>query len=175
VQGVPNIGVGRRKLQTHSRVRMLWYIWTKSRPFSYMPGRTMARIGLRMMPPFPWSSLKFRKAGVTRYGFKAGLSRGAFPPTASSSRRAVCLHPWCTSLPVPSNPRSKSRDVARWCTTMQAALRRFTPGALAPVEVALSWSIITYSAPSAPLAGTSRFHRLGLYEMPSPCVQNCGA
>jgi hypothetical protein len=32
-----------------------------------------------MMPPFPWSPLKFRKAGFPRYGFKAGISGGAFP------------------------------------------------------------------------------------------------
>src|SRR5450755_432684 len=67
-----------------------------------MPGRAVARTGLRMMPTFPPLSLKFRKAGFPRYGFKAGLSGGAFPSTASSSRRAVCLHPSCTSLPVAS-------------------------------------------------------------------------
>jgi len=53
-----------------------------------VPGRTMARIGLRMMPPFPWSPLKFRKAGFPRYGFKADVSDGALPSSASSSRRA---------------------------------------------------------------------------------------
>ena len=35
--------------------------------------------------------------------------------------------------------------------------RRSTPGALAPVRVLLSRSITAYSAPSVPLAGTSRF------------------
>ena len=44
---------------------------------------------------------------------------------------------------------------------------RFTPGALAPVRVIVSRSIRTYSAPSVPLASTSRFHRHGLYEMSS--------
>jgi hypothetical protein len=39
---------------------------------------------------------------------------------------------------------------------------RFTPGALAPVRVIVSRSIRTYSAPSVPLASTSRFHRHGL-------------
>ena len=58
------------------------------------------------MPTFPPLSLKFRKAGFPRYGFKAGVSDSAFPSTASSSRRAVCIHPSCTSLPVPSYPRS---------------------------------------------------------------------
>jgi len=43
------------------------------------PGRTMARTGLRMMPTFPSSPLKFRTAGFPQYGFKAGLSEEAFP------------------------------------------------------------------------------------------------
>jgi hypothetical protein len=42
-------------------------------------------------------------------------------------------------------------------------IRRSTPGVLAPVQVILSWSIITYSTPSAPLAGTSRFRRIAAY------------
>jgi hypothetical protein len=40
-----------------------------------------------------------------------------------------------------------------------SGFRHSTPGALAPVRVIC-----------APLAGTSRFHRHGLYEMPSRCV-----
>jgi hypothetical protein len=39
----------------------------------------MARTGLRMMPTFPSSPLRFRTAGFPRYGSKAGLSDGAFP------------------------------------------------------------------------------------------------
>ena len=39
--------------------------------------------GLRMMPSFPPSPLKFRTAGFPQYGFKAGLSDGAFPPLRS--------------------------------------------------------------------------------------------
>src|SRR5262249_56311801 len=42
-------------------------------------------------------------------------------------------------------------------------LRPSAPGALAPVRVILSRSILTYSAPSAPLAGTSRLHRSAAY------------
>jgi hypothetical protein len=34
--------------------------------------------GLRMMPLFPPSSLKFRTAGFPQYGFKADISGGAF-------------------------------------------------------------------------------------------------
>ena len=42
-------------------------------------GRTEARTGLRMMPTFPRSPLSFRTAGFPQYGWKAGLSGGAFP------------------------------------------------------------------------------------------------
>ncbi|MGO9451080.1 MAG: hypothetical protein ACLQDV_08550, partial [Candidatus Binataceae bacterium] len=42
-----------------------------------MSGGTMARTGLRMMPTFPSSSLRFRTAGFPQYGSKAGVSEGA--------------------------------------------------------------------------------------------------
>jgi hypothetical protein len=48
-----------------------------------------------LSPPLP---LKFRRADFLRYGFKAGMSDGAFPSTTRSSRRAVCLHPSHPSL-----------------------------------------------------------------------------
>ena len=108
-----------------------------------LPGRNEARTGLRMMPTFPRLCLKFRKAGFPRYGFKAGMSDGAFLSTASSSRRAFCIRPACTSLPVASNPRSKSRDAVRWCTSVQAAVAALPQGPLAPVRVVASRSIIT--------------------------------
>ena len=53
----------------------------------------MARTGLRMMPTFPLPPLKFRKAGFPRYGFKAGLSDGAFPAGwFAIVLRALCCH-----------------------------------------------------------------------------------
>jgi hypothetical protein len=78
-----------------------------------LPGRAVARIGLRMMPTFPPLPLKSRTAGFPQYGFKADISDGAFPSTTSSSRRAVCSRPSCTSLPVTPNPRSESRGAVR--------------------------------------------------------------
>ena len=48
-------------------------------------------------------------------------------------------------------------------------LCRSAPGALAPVRVVVSRSIITYSAPSAPLAGTPRLRLCGLYAVPTLC------
>jgi len=41
----------------------------------------MARSGLRMMPTFPSPSLECRTVGFPQYGYKAGLSDGAFRAT----------------------------------------------------------------------------------------------
>jgi hypothetical protein len=48
-------------------------------------------------------------------------------------------------------------------STSVRTVSRSTPGALAPVRVLLSRSIFTYTAPSAPLAGTPGLHRLAAY------------
>jgi hypothetical protein len=73
----------------------------------------------------------------------------AFVPTAASvSFSALCRSTLCVQAP----PCER--------------LRRSTPGALAPVRVMLSRSINTYATPSAPLAGTARFHCSAAY---TPC------
>jgi len=72
-----------------------------------LPGRNEARTGLRMMPTFPRSSLKFRKAGFPRYGFKAGMSGGAFPSTRglrSSFTDHAGLRPCGTDSALPTPP-----------------------------------------------------------------------
>jgi hypothetical protein len=62
-------------------------------------GRIEARIGLRMMPTFPRSSLSFRTAGFPQYGWKAGFPSGAFPdrqrlkPAPGMRRPTSGLHP----------------------------------------------------------------------------------
>jgi hypothetical protein len=70
-----------------------------------LPGRAMARTGLRMMPTFPSLPLKFRKAGFPRYGFKAGGSGRAFPATPklrvgrfASALRALRISRLCPAL-----------------------------------------------------------------------------
>jgi hypothetical protein len=106
------------------------------------------------MPTFPPSSLKFRTAGFPRYGFKAGISGVAFPVSwFAIALRAHCLRRFSLLW---------VRGIALMSASVQA-VSRFTPGALAPVRVMLSRSIITYSAPSAPLAGTSRLRRIAPY------------
>jgi hypothetical protein len=123
-------------------------------------GRAKARSGLRMMPTFPLPSLKFRTAGFPQYGFKAGRSDKAFPFDASL-RRTVCHCPSCSPLPS-SDPRSVPGDVARWSTSVRAA------AAALPQGPSLQTGLFcpapsSLAAPSAPLAGTSRFHRSAAY------------
>src|SRR5262249_33316983 len=63
--------------------------------------------------------------------------------------------------------------VSGWMRLQAPPCERFarsTPGALAPVRVMLSRSILAYSAPSAPLAGTFRLHRLAAYTRCPRCA-----
>src|SRR5215469_4912102 len=52
-----------------------------------LSGRTMARIGLRMMPPFPSSPLSFRTADFLQSGWKAGNFRRGLPVDCELSSR----------------------------------------------------------------------------------------
>ena len=121
-----------------------------------------------MMPTFPSSPLKFRTASFPRYGFKAGVSAGAFPRAAPTCRALpVCSLPSCSPLPAftfSAQCRSTLGAQAPPCERR----RRSTPGGLAPVWVMLSQTINTYSPPSAPLAGTVRFHCSAAY---TPCLR----
>jgi hypothetical protein len=65
-------------------VRSAGHAWTpdpklKMRRFLRKSGRIEARTGLRMMPTSPRSPLSFRTAGFPQYGWKDGVSDGAFP------------------------------------------------------------------------------------------------
>ncbi len=87
------------------------------------------------MPTFPSPPLKFRTAGFPQYGFKAGILDKAFPkpglpssfgPTAFTVYSLLCV-----------------RDGVRVRHLRASGPNRSTPGALAPVRVMLSRSIIT--------------------------------
>ena len=74
------------------------------RKFDFSPLRypsykvlTFTLVGLSPTEHTSFSWTHFRRADFLRYGFKAGISDGAFPSTTRSSRRAVCLHPSCSS------------------------------------------------------------------------------
>jgi hypothetical protein len=126
----------------------------------------MARTGLRMMPTFPSSPLKFRTAGFPRYGFKAGLSAGAFPRAAPTWRAfSVCILPSCPPLPAFRSCvlRSVSEHAVRSSTAMRAATPlyprgpRSGPGSAVPVHPHLCGPIRPtrgHSAISLPAAYT---------------------
>ena len=109
---------------------------------------TFAPAGL---PPAEHTSLNwthFRTAGFPQYGWKAGFSSGAFPD-AQQLKPAPGIRCPTSSLPPPfvhlvvttviphcAGPRTRS------CTAMEGDYST-TPGALAPVRVMLSRSVIT--------------------------------
>ncbi len=72
-----------------------------------------------MMPTLPPPPLKFRTAGFPQYGFKAGVSDGAFPFGANPSRQPVCLRPSCSPLAASYTPYCAGH-VARLSTTVRA-------------------------------------------------------
>ena len=122
--------------------------YAKSGTALYQSGRIEARIGLRMMPTFPRPSLSFRTAGFPRYGWKVGLSDGAFPDVTQlkSAPDIRCitagLHPpfvrlvVTTVVPHSVGPRTRLR-------TALEGYYSSAPGVLARVRVIMSRSVIT--------------------------------
>src|SRR5207244_399856 len=122
-------------------------------------GRATARSGLRMdadvsiaLPKIPYGGFSpIRLQGrYVRQGLplrRMPIASIGWPPPFVLSAGGVGIPVLCRGA------------AARLSTSVASGLGRSTPGALAPVWVLLSRSILTYSAPSAPLAGASRFHR----------------
>jgi len=136
----------------------------------------MARTGLRMMPTFPSSPLKFRTAGFPRYGFKASMSDRACPQHLAvklapsiPARRGGLLCP----SPVSDIPfRRGSESTPTYASTSRCARgpASLPQGSLAPVRVMLSRSLIAYYDPirqSRRHTVISRHRRL--YTVPSLC------
>src|SRR6202140_1388544 len=140
-------------------------------------GRIEARIGLRMMPTFPRSPLSFRTAGFPQYGWKAGFPSGAFlddqrlKPAPGMRRPTSSLHPPFARLVVSTVVPLCVGPPTRLRTAVEGHYSS-APGALAQVRVIVSRTVITYSAPSVPLAGTSRLHRMAAY---TRCLRCAGA
>jgi hypothetical protein len=134
-----------------------------------MPGRAMARTGLRMMPTFPSLPLKFRKASFTRYGFKAGRSGRAFPATRglrvrrfTSALRAHRLPRLCPVL-----CRGTQRACALPCERLLSLYPR-GPRSGPSYSVSVHQRLI---GPIRPTCGHIPISpHCGLYEMPSLCV-----
>ena len=100
----------------------------------WLSGRTMARCGLRMMPPFPSSPLYAARRVFPVTAGRLAIRRD-LPVTSNSlsllpaytGRRSVCLRPSCFSVDL---PKVGSVD-AMYCTAMQW-VAPLTPGVLAP-------------------------------------------
>ena len=127
--------------------------------------RTMARTGLRMMPTFPSSPLKFRTAGFPRYGFKASMSDSACPQVCSlkpaPSMRLLTrgLLPSFARFPRRRSRGSVSTTIRVFTHRCSEGLAFLPQGSLAPVRVVLSRSILAYYSPmrqSRRHAATSR-------------------
>src|SRR4029077_10108839 len=114
-------------------------------PMSLWSGRIETRIGLRMMPTFPRSSLSFRTAGFPQYGWEAGLSNGAFLYVAQL-QPAPGIVQFASVLRALRGPHRWHRSESGLRARLRTAMRRSappTPGALAQVRVVVSRSIIT--------------------------------
>jgi hypothetical protein len=134
----------------------------------FRSGRTMARTGLRTMPAFPIippknSVRRVFPGTASTLGYQQAPSRERRPRVAPS-QFASCLRAHRFQLFV---LRSVSEKLCAQAPPFKR-LRRSTPGALAPVRVLLSRSILTYPAPSDLLAGTARFHCSAAY---TPCLR----
>src|SRR3954468_19408042 len=141
----------------------------------HQSGRIEARTGLRMMPTFPRSPLSFRTAGFPQYGWKAGLSGGAFPDR-QRLKPAPGMHLLALGLPSPF-VHLRVGAVVPYCAgppTMMmhrlggwVALRprgpRSGPGYAVPVRPRLTGPI----RPTRRHIATSP--QGGLYAMPSLC------
>jgi hypothetical protein len=138
---------------------------------------TFAPAGL---PPAEHTSLNwthFRTAGFPQYGWKAGFPSGAFlddqrlKPAPGMRRPTSSLHPPFVRLVVSTVVPLCVGPPTRLRTAVEGHYSS-APGALAQVRVIVSRTVITYSAPSVPLAGTSRLHRMAAY---TRCLRCAGA
>jgi hypothetical protein len=132
----------------------------------------MARTGLRMMPTFPSSSLKFRTAGFPQYGFKAGVSGGAFPFPANEMIAVSGLPPPFVLLALHILCPALCRGIWRvetppfeWLRPLYPRGPRSGPGYSVPVHPHL----IDPIRPTGGHIGTSPL--CGLYPLPSLCAK----
>jgi hypothetical protein len=136
----------------------------------------MARTGLRMMPTFPSSPLKFRTAGFPQYGFKVSMSDRAFLQARSlKPAPGIQLLPRSLLLPFArfhhkGSPGTVSTTIVVFTRRCSGGFSSLPQGSLAPVRVMLSRSITAHYDPmrqSCRHAATSR--PLRLYAAPSLC------
>src|SRR3954467_4770031 len=112
-----------------------------------------------MMPTFPRSPRSFRTAGFPQYGWKAGLSGGAFPdrqrlkpalgmhlltaglPSPFVHLRVGAVAPYCAGPPTGRCPPLEAGPPTGRGTALEGGSPS-APGALARVRVMLSRSVL---------------------------------
>jgi hypothetical protein len=145
---------------------------TQNTSAEWESGRIEARIGLRMMPTFPRSPLSSVRrvfpSTAGRMAFQAVPSwmiSGLSLLSACAVRHPVCFRPSCASW---SQRLSRSVSGRRLdCAPPWRSLLLRPKGPSAQVRVIVSRTVITYSAPSVPLAGKTRAKKIG--ERLCPC------
>ena len=142
-----------------------------------LSSRAMARTGLRMMPTFPSSPLKFRTAGFPQYGFKASMSVGVFrsggelKPSPDIRSSPSCYAPAFVHVRVTDAAWALSPTrLAPRRTAVQAAIAALPQGSLAPERVLLSRPIVADYDPIRQSPGHATISRhCRLYVAPSLC------
>jgi hypothetical protein len=122
----------------------------------------MARTGLRMMPMFPSSPLKFRTAGFPQYGFKASLSDGACLPPLAVKRAPHMPAPSGSLLrPLPASATERWRGAVSppvrastdRCARGPASLPQGVLGSAAGCVVPLPHCLLRPHPPVSPARG----------------------
>ena len=143
----------------------------------------MARTGLRMMPTFPSSPLRFRTVSFPQYGSKASLSGSTFlgclavkpAPGMPAPRSSLCCpSPASTTAPVTGPESSPARASTDRCSRGSAALALpLCPrGPWLRSELCCLGPSPLTTTPGASLAGTRRLHSLAAY---TPRLRGAGA
>ena len=121
-----------------------------------LPGRAVARTGLRLMPTFPSPPLKFGTAGFPQYGFKAGVSEVPSQRGAQLSRaHLVCLPPSRSRFPTCLSPLGVGA-VVRWSAAIRATVVALPQGSLPGRAVARTRLRMMLTSPPLSLSELTR-------------------
>ena len=131
----------------------------------------MARTGLRMMPTFPSSPLKFRTVSFPQYGFKVGWSKGAFPASGVQLSRPSGLHPFFVPPAFkPVYPRAVSGQLCACAPPLEHFVLLYPRGP----RSGPGYSVPVHQHLIDPIRPAHRHILIsplsGLYEMPSLCI-----
>jgi len=133
------------------------------------------RTGLRMMPTFPSSPLKFRTVSFPQYGFKVGWSKRCLP----SIRRPIVVPVWFASLlRAPRFQTCISPRCVGAVVRLSTAIRAFRAALPQGPRSGPGYSVPVHQHLIDPIRPAHRHILIsplsGLYEMPSLCIPGLG-